>query len=66
MNKHVEGRLRGLRITRQPLREVMPAADTNVWLWFAWDAAGDVIVAGARTLRDLERELEDPPAEAQA
>lgn len=55
--KRVEGRLRGHRITRQPLREVMPAAEVNPWLWFAWDDDGDLLVAGVESRTELEREI---------
>ena len=58
MNKRTVGRLNGYRIARLPLREVIPAADSNPWLWWAWDDDGDLLVAGAETRAQLARHLE--------
>jgi hypothetical protein len=60
MRKRVEGRMAGHRIAYLPLREVMPAADANPWLWFAWDDGGDLLVAGVRTKADLEAAMTYP------
>lgn len=59
------GRMMGYRIARKPLREMMPDAETNPWLWFAWDG-DDIIVVGVRTKRELREALERYEAECEA
>lgn len=57
MRKRAVGRMMGHKYSHQPLREVMPTAEANPWLWFAWDESGDLAVAGVETERDLRAAL---------
>lgn len=54
MRKYTVGQYRGFPIQLSPLRDVMPHAETNPWLWFAFTPdKSDLVVAGVETQREL-------------
>lgn len=53
------GRYRGFPIQRSPLRDVLPTAELNPWLWFAFEPdRSDLVVCGVLTRRNLEAALD--------
>ena len=52
------GKLHGYPIEYRPLQEVLPGAETNPWMWFAWEKdRSDLIVVGVETKCELEEAL---------